>query len=260
MTMGTAVTTIQDVRCITVDRSQKWRHSVLMLEDSIPDGKVIYHFLPAGSRAMYPAARNSAKVLFLIEGTARFAVNGTVYSFDQRASLVPSPEQDAALEATTDVRLLEVHRKLAPEDLEELEGYSVSYPYHRIYEDSVQYADKNTSQKTIKREIVRQHIIPRFAMGSCESFGPDTMGTGCHPHLDQFFFSLPGNDIQVNIDNEPLRLTENTLLHIPLGARHNVVVPEGKYMHYIWIDYCISSEAARGLDSSHVPTGRKRKL
>lgn len=250
----------QNVVKYIVDAEQTVRSSILMLEDEIPEGKVFYHCLPEGAVLHLPAESNVFKTVFLIEGNVKFLANERVFKACERATFVPSPEMPAVIEANVQSRLLEVQKSMTHEDVKEYIGYGNQYPYFRIYEESVQYADRNTSEKTIKREIVKQRIIPRFAMGSCESYGYDTMGVSSHPHLDQMFFSLPGCDIQVLIDDGQLRLTQNILMHIPLGARHGVIVPEGNYMHYIWIDFMASSSGAEQLDKGHIPTGKHRSF
>lgn len=249
-----------NVATYTVDARQNTRGRTSMLEGEIPDARIFYHSLPSGEETLFPTEKNLFRAIFVIQGTVVFSAGGASFSADKRAIFVPAPAQPSAVTAQADARLLEVQKRMDEEDMREYGSYPDIYPYFKAYDDCVQYADRNTSAKTIKREIVKQRIIPRFAMGSCESYGYDTMGVSSHPHLDQMFFSLPACDIQVLIDDQPIRLTENTLLHIPLGARHGVIVPEGNYMHYIWVDYMASSSGADGLDKGHVPTGKHRSF
>jgi len=51
-------------------------------------------------------------------------------------------------------------------------------------------------------------------------------------------------------DEEAL-LTENLLLHIPLGSRHGVTVSEGKKLTYIWMDFFLSLEGQKYMEEQH---------
>lgn len=94
------------------------------------------------------------------------------------------------------------------------------------YSLSKQYKDRNKSEKTISRVMLEQRNIPRFAMGSVESYGPDFVRSHDHPMLDQFFVSFPENDMFLLIDYEPYRMMGNEACHIPLGSNHGVDVTE----------------------------------
>jgi len=94
-------------------------------------------------------------------------------------------------------------------------------------------------------------------MGSNESYGPDRVESHSHPPLDQFFFSFPENDVVLLIDDMKQPYGGNTLLHVPLGSNHGVEIPEGKKMHYMWIDSIVDPKGISYLDEVHKPTGVK---
>ena len=109
--------------------------------------------------------------------------------------------------------------------------------------------------------MVRQRNVPRFAMGSVESYGPDAVQPHAHPLLDQFFFSFPENHMTVLIDEERICLPGNTMLYIPLGSNHGVDVKDGEVMHYTWIDVMVDrKESTAKLDKNHIPTGLMRSF
>lgn len=57
------------------------------------------------------------------------------------------------------------------------------------------------------------------------------------------------------IDDKIQPYGSNTLLHIPLGSNHGVIIPEGKKMHYVWIDFMVADGAVEYLDEVHKKTG-----
>ena len=127
----------------------------------------------------------------------------------------------------------------------------------QIYDDSEQYREDFKSPKTISRSIIGHHALPRFCMGSVESYGPDRVEPHAHPLLDQFFFSFSENDINLLIDDRVQPFGGTTIIYIPLGSTHGVDIPEGKKMHYLWIDFIIDPIGVEYLDKVHNPTGVK---
>ena len=107
--------------------------------------------------------------------------------------------------------------------------------------------------------MIPHEIIPRFTIGSVESYGYDLVRPHAHPMLDQFFFSFPENDMEVIIDDEKYNMKGNVIMHIPLGYNHGVEVTGDRHMHYMWIDFMPDKEAGlKRLNFSHRPTGTVR--
>ena len=178
-----------------------------------------------------------------------------------RYVFIPGPDQQAEFQAATRTRLLEICWEIPPDSRGEWKsGACGAFPYVQEYITSTQYRDKNKSDKTISREMVRQRIVPGFCMGSVESYGYDKVAQHPHPMLDQFFFSFPENDVDVLIDDFKVPMKGDTLLHIPLGSNHGVEVLEPNHMHYIWIDFFLGQAGLDRLDSSHKHTGQMRSF
>jgi hypothetical protein len=77
--------------------------------------------------------------------------------------------------------------------------------------------------------------------------GPDEVGAHEHPMLDQLFLGLAENDMIVHADDDQARLTDFSLLHIPLGSRHGVKAEEGCRMYYMWMDFFLTKEGQEWL-------------
>ena len=251
----------QNVIMETVDVTRHGAASVELCKGEIPGARPVHHTVPAGETLTLKGKIGYYHILILIQGKASFATAGRVDAYDTRLTYVPSSEEDLVISAETEVQILEIQWDIFPEDAEMLAEYKTEFPVRVPYQDSIQYVDRNKSPKTISRMMIPQRVIPRFSLGSVESYGYDMVKSHTHPMLDQFFFSVPENDMDVLINGEPIPMKGNVIMHIPLGADHGVEVTEGKHMHYMWIDFMPDNELAlKRLDNSHIPTGTVRSF
>ncbi len=244
----------KEVPRIVVDVNKQGTQTVSLLTGCIP-GATPYHHTIAARESITLAPNNCYRIFVLIAGEATFVTDGKAYRYDERVAFVPDPELDVALKSDTGAQILEICWEAKEGDKALLEEYKTVFPYQQIYSTSKQYRDRNKSDKTISRVMIEQRNIPRFCMGSVETYGYDTVKSHDHPMLDQYFFSFPENDMDVLIDFEPIPMPGNMLLYIPLGAMHGVEVQEGKRLHYMWIDFYQGEEGLKRLDTSHIATG-----
>lgn len=220
----------------------------------------IHHAVMAGDTLTLPGNSGVYHILVLFTGSARFLTGDFAEIFSERISFVPAPDQDLAITALTDTHLLEISWVIGAGDAAELAEYQTRFPVIDRYKDAKQYRDRNKSDKTISRVMIEQRNIPRFAMGSVETYGPDFVKAHDHPMLDQYFFSFPENDAFITIDGEPYRMRGGELLYIPLGSAHGVDVVQKKHCHYLWIDFMVDDTAMNRLDTSHIATGTMRSF
>ena len=243
-----------------VDVSRKGNQSVLLCAEEIGGVKVYYHMVQNSSSIVFAPNPGYFHILVLVKGKALFINEGKVYSYDERVTFVPALDKSLKVSADTDVQILEIQMEMIDSDIQELANYNTAFPFIQTYAESKQYRDRNKSEKTISRVMIEQRNIPRFCMGSVESYGYDYVKPHSHPMLDQFFFSFPENDMDVLIDDNRIQMPGNALMHIPLGSKHGVEVFNGKHMHYIWIDFMIDDTAMTRLDTSHIATGTIRSF
>ncbi len=245
----------REVPQVTVDFATVQNKSEIILPGCIPGATIYHHSIVAGSELEF-VPENCHHILILISGDAEFVTDGNNYIFHERVSFVPNPKLCATVKALSNVQLMEVHWDWKEGDDELAAEYHTQFPHIQIYRNAKQYRDRNKSEKTISRAVIEQRTIPRFCFGSVETYGPDAIKSHDHPMLDQYFFSFPENEMDVLIDFEPIHMSGNELLYIPLGAMHGVDVKEGEHCHYMWIDfYPDNDEALKRLDWSHVATG-----
>lgn len=113
------------------------------------------------------------------------------------------------------------------------------------------YTEDIKSSKTVSRMILAEEMVPRFCMGSVETEGPDEVAEHDHPMLEQLFLGLKDCNCICIADGEEFLLTENTLVHIPLGSHHSVKVREGDKLAYIWLDFFLSLEGQKYMSEQH---------
>jgi quercetin dioxygenase-like cupin family protein len=123
--------------------------------------------------------------------------------------------------------------------------------YIKAFSDCPVYTEEIKSSKTINRMLLPVGLIPRFCMGSVETMGPDSVGEHEHPMLDQFFLGLEKCKCTVTSDGESQLLTENMMLHIPLGSKHSVSVAEDNLLSYIWFDFFFTLKGQDYIEDQH---------
>lgn len=250
----------QNVPQVTVEYAAKGISSETLLPGYIPGCTPCFHCIEK-EKGITLDAGDYFHILFLISGEAEFITGGSSYCYDERVAFVPSRYETVEIKGKTDIGVLEIRWSLREGD-EALEAeYKTEFPVVQLYRTSRQYVDPNKSPKTISRAIIWQRIIPRFCLGSVEAYGVDSIRAHDHPMLDQYFFSLPENEMDVIIDDIPVPMGGSQLMYIPLGAKHGIDVKEGQHCHYMWIDFYPDNDLAlKRLDASHQPTGVYRDL
>ena len=130
-----------------------------------------------------------------------------------------------------------------------LESYNTRYI--KDLSECPTYKEGIKSDKTLNRMILPEGLVPRLAMGSVETVGPDEVGEHEHPMLDQVFLGLEGCRCSCHADGEEIVLTENMMLHIPLGSNHHVSVENKEKLAYIWMDFFLSLEGEKYMGEQH---------
>ena len=245
----------------TVGTEIKKDGKIELCKGEIAGTRPFYHTVLKSGKTEFKANEGYYHILILMCGEAVFENNGKNYTFSERTVFIPSPDESVSVSANTDTAILEIQWDIADGDTSLIKEYGTKFPIVQKYTESIQYVDPNKSEKTISRMMVPQRIIPRFSMGSVESYGHDIVKPHAHPMLDQFFFSFPENDMDVIINGEHIHMAGNIIFHIPLGADHGVEVFEGKHMHYMWIDFLPDNELGlKRLDERHKVTGTMRSF
>ena len=121
----------------------------------------------------------------------------------------------------------------------------------RALNDCPVYTEDIKSSKSLNRMILPEGKVPRFCMGSVETEGPDLVAEHEHPMLDQVFLGLNGCKCTCIANGKRKMLTENMILHIPLGSKHSVHVADGDKLAYIWFDFFLTLEGQKYMNEQH---------
>jgi len=224
--------------------------------DAIPgvSGKLIS--LAVGEAYSKSVSQNEESVFLILSGRGSIAANEIEYTlsgnmivhfpFGMPVKISTSGEED--------LLFLALYLALSSEDLEDFSGYDERsrIPYLRNFSDCELYSEKIKSPKTLNRTLLPEGIVPRLAIGTVETSGPDVVAIHSHPMLEQWFLGLEGNDITVIADGVRMPLKTHELLHIPLGSRHGVEAAEGCRLNYIWIDIFLNRQGQEWL-KEHQP-------
>jgi quercetin dioxygenase-like cupin family protein len=153
---------------------------------------------------------------------------------------------------------LRVRKRLHAADRAELGKFPENNagPYVRKFRECPPYEESIKSRKTVSRTLLPENYVPRVAMGTVETSGPDEVAPHRHPMLEQLFVGLEHNDITVVADGAKASLTPFSILHIPLGSNHGVEVAAGKKLHYVWMDFFLTKEGQDWLQM-HKPVTTK---
>jgi len=127
--------------------------------------------------------------------------------------------------------------------------------YNEIYikalDDCPVYTEDIKSSKSLNRILLPEGMIPRLCIGYVETTGPDTVAEHEHPMLDQLFLGMKDCNCLCIADGSSILLTENLMIHIPLGSKHSVTVEKGSKLAYIWIDFFLTIEGQKYISTQH---------
>jgi len=231
----------------------------ILLKEEVLPGEVKGVFIEVlalkGNRQIHEQPpEDKYDVLFVLDGQAVAEVTNEKFNLGT-GTIVRMPfNKEYTLQPTGEgVRFFRFRKLLDEADLlviseneEEHSGLFI-----RGFEDCPVYTEAIKSSKSINRMMLPEGKVPRFCMGSVETEGPDTVAEHKHPMLDQLFFGLKGCGCTCTADGNSRLLTENMLLHIPLGSKHFVSVAEGEKLAYIWIDFFLTLEGQAYINEQH---------
>jgi len=211
----------------------------------------LHEFVESQEVAFEGSATEGGIYLFL-EDDAMIRQGDAVFDASGIGLFTPMPGTGFCIQAKGPVRLLEMKMVLSEEDLATFEERRERFPYYMSYSDCRIYTERIKSAQAINRELASHGAIPRFALGSVESFGDaDVVALHEHAMLEQYFLGLPGNDCTVTAADATVSFGEGDLLHIPLGSMHRVESKASGGMNYIWIDLFASQEGEDFLIQEH---------
>lgn len=200
-------------------------------------------------------------VLLTIDGLGVLGVNSNIHQIDSSSiARIPYLSGYSILTGEDEkFSFIRLRRLLDEKDVQVIESRIESYNtlYITAISDCPTYKEDIKSQKTLNRMILPEGLVPRLAMGSVETAGPDEVSAHEHPMLDQIFLGMKGCRCSCYADGEEALLTENMMLHIPLGSEHHVSVAERDKLTYVWMDFFLSLEGEKYMGEQHRMEGQQ---
>ncbi len=232
-------------------------YSEPLLENEIEGISVEHVVITAGEVITdYPADGHKQIYLFVM-GTGTATIENIPYEIVPETILLPNIAKKVVVQATQGhiLHYLKISSKLTAQDLLDLKEFPVNNThqvYYAKFTDCQAYTEEIKSPNTVSRTILPNKYIPRIAMGTVQTIGPDEVGAHEHPMLEQLFLGLSKNKCVVFADGAQVHFPQYSLLHIPLGSRHSVSVDKNEVMYYVWMDFFLDKEGEEWLKTHKV--------
>lgn len=211
----------------------------------------------AGPARYAEPARADAEVVWLFLTGGGFLRTGgfTFQIYKETIARAPSGwSWDMEVPAGENLLAVRVCRQVTDDDRAEQVKSPGSDPvaYVRQFAHCTPYCEAIKSAKAISRTILPENIVPRLAMGTVETTGPDVVARHKHPMLEQLFVGLREDNGIVTADKVAAAFSPLSILRIPPGSIHGVEVAEGDKLHYVWID-CFATKEGQEWLKTHKP-------
>jgi len=199
------------------------------------------------------SSRDGHKAIYLfLKGTGDVIAGKTNYTIVPETIFLPNAVENITIKPANGdaLQYLKLSCKLSAQDhldLQKLPAANIQNPYYAKFTDCQSYSEAIKSPNTVSRTILSNEYIPRVAMGTVQTKGPDKVAAHEHPMLEQLFLGLSENDCTVYADDDQVDFPELSILHIPLGSSHSVSVEKDKVMYYVWMDFFIDKKGEEWL-------------
>ena len=195
------------------------------------------------------------KTIYLfVKGNGIISTSDSSYEIVPETIFLPNIEKRICIEkkGINDLHFIKINCELSIQDLLDLKKFPIENTqsvYYAKFTDCQSYTEPIKSPGTISRTILPNKYIPRIAMGTVQTIGPDKVGEHEHPMLEQLFLGLCNNQCMVYADEAKVDFPEYCLLHIPLGSNHSVSVEKEKVMYYVWMDFFLDKKGEEWLNT-----------
>ena len=199
------------------------------------------------------SSRDGHKAIYLfLTGTGDVIAGKINYAIVPETIFLPNAVENITIKPANGdaLQYLKISCKLSAQDhldIQKLPAANIQNPYYAKFTDCQSYSEAIKSPNTVSRTILSNEYIPRVAMGTVQTKGPDTVAAHEHPMLEQLFLGLSENDCTVYADDCQVNFPELSILHVPLGSSHSVSVEKDKVMYYVWMDFFIDKKGEEWL-------------
>ena len=233
-----------------------------VLPGEIPGVRTAALSLASGVMHRDSSSVDEDRVYLVLAGNGNFIAGGKKYPA-VRETIAHFPvgwgvDIEASSAQGLDILILSLI--LTPVDREDLSAHSdlSRAVYVKTFKECEPYREKIKSPKTISRTLLPKDVVPRMAIGTVETTGPDKVAAHRHPMLEQYFLGLENNDIVVVHDKGQTPLKAHELFHIPTGSNHGARVAKGRKLYYVWMDFFQDRKGLEWLNE-HKPLAPAKK-
>lgn len=241
---------IENLSTVLQENTQLYSKSIL--ENEIK-GIYVEQISLTGENAILDQTKSGYKTIYLFfKGQGSVTATDTNYPIVPETILLPNNVNKITVKAAANDTLhyLKILSKLTAQDLLDLKEFpkeNTQKVYYKKFTDCEAYTEPIKSPNTVSRTILPNKYIPRIAMGTVKTKGPDKVGAHKHPMLEQLFLGLSENNVVVYADEAQIDFPQHSLLHIPLGSSHSVTVEKEKVMYYVWMDFFLDKKGEEWL-------------
>ena len=228
------------------------QYSESILENEIK-GIYIEYVVITDENARVDTAKEGCTAIYLfLKGKGKVIAADISYDIIPETIFLPNIVKSITIKTAKKDTLhyLKISNKLTEQDyidLKEFPSKNTQQVYCAKFKDCQSYSEPIKSPNTISRTILPNKIIPRIAMGTVQTKGPDKVGAHEHPMLEQLFLGLSKNNCIVYADDAKTVFSQYDILHIPLGSTHSVSVENKEVMYYIWMDFFLDKKGEEWL-------------
>jgi len=199
------------------------------------------------------ALKKGHKTIYLfIKGYGTLHSGDSIYNIVPETIMLPNNVKDISFKPIENdtlhyLKLSVLQTALDKEDIKTFPKENINTIYFKKFTDCKSYTEPIKSPQTTSRTILPNKYIPRVAMGTVKTVGPDAVGAHEHAMLEQLFLGLTDNNTIVYADDAQVDFPEYTLLHIPRGSSHSVSVKANNEMYYVWMDFFVDKDGEEWL-------------
>ncbi|MBP0902942.1 cupin domain-containing protein [Mariniflexile gromovii] len=223
-----------------------------ILNNEIP-GVTTEHITLTSAVTKKVANDKAHKTIYLfIKGYGQLTSGGKTYEIVPETIMLPNNVTDIAFKPIENdtlhyLKISVFQTELDLEDIKTFPKEHVDNIYFKQFIECTSYTEPIKSPQTTSRTILPNKYIPRVAMGTVKTIGPDKVGAHVHGMLEQLFLGLTNNNTIVYADEAQVDFPPYSLLHIPRGSSHSVSVNAGNEMYYVWMDFFVDKDGEEWL-------------
>lgn len=196
--------------------------------------------------------KNHKTIYLFIKGYGNLTSGGKTYNIVPETIMLPNTVEDISFKPVENdtlhyLKISVFQTELDIEDIKTFPKENTDNIYFAKFTDCESYTEPIKSPQTTSRTILPNKYIPRVAMGTVKTIGPDQVGAHEHGMLEQLFLGLTGNQTIVYADDAQVDFPEYSLLHIPRGSSHSVSVNANNEMYYVWMDFFVDKDGEEWL-------------